>query len=308
MSDQNMFFKGKNTWQDNTTTAVLYPTDVRNWVLNIDSRFRDLTQSTSSTDFFIRLPRAYKNVISIKLTSIELPNTWYSFSAAHGETSILINNEIVTIPNGNYTPIALKTQLNSNISDANIPGAQNLTALFDTVTGKITLSNDVPFVFSTGIATSCGTNCSAQVSLNPYSRGLGYLLGFTGNVYSNAQSYTGEYILDTLRDNYVLLQLPELEMMMDSYTNGNTSVPAFAKIIVNVDKNALIYNTAADLITRGISFPQPTNVTGFRVKLVDAYGQAVNLMADFSFTVEIQEILNSKAYEAYRNHLTGSHV
>ena len=114
--------------------------------------------------------------------------------------------------------------------------------------------------------------------------------------------------MDTLRDNYVLLQLPELEMMMDSYTNGNTSVPAFAKIVVNVDKNALIYNTAADLITRGISFPQPTNLTGFRVKLVDAYGQPLNLMADFSFTVEIQEILNSKTYEAYRNHLTGSHV
>jgi hypothetical protein len=295
-------------WQDNTTAGVLYPTDVRNWVLNIDSRFRDVAQSTSSTDFFIRLPRAYKNVISIRLTSIELPNTWYAFSCKHGETAIQINNHIVTISDGNYDPTSLATIVESSIQ--NISSLSQAAVNFDSNSGKITINNSgTPFTMTLGSASTCGSNCSGlpvQSSYNPYNGGLGYLMGFTGTSYSGNSTYTGEYIVDTLRDNYVLLQLPELEMMMDSYSYGNTSIKAFAKIIVDVEKNALIYNNAGDLITRAISFPQPTNVTGFRVKLVDAYGEQIDLMANFSFTVEIQEILNSKTYEAYRNHLTGN--
>jgi hypothetical protein len=308
----NTFFKGKNDWVDGTNTAVLYPTEVKTWVLNIDSRFRDPAQSTSSTDFYIRLPRTYKNVIVLKLSSVELPNTWYAFSDKHGETSFTVNhngsNSVVSISEGNYPHpdlLALAVK-NSLVSQA---GMTDASVNFSSNTGKITIENTAgtPSGFSLhfGAAVSCGSALPPESSsYRPYNGGLGYLLGFTAQNYTGNATYTGEYIVDTLRDNYVLLQLPELEMMMDSFTYGNTAIRAFAKITVDVDKNALIYVDAGDAITRAITFPQPTNIAGFRVKLVDAYGLPIDLMANFSFTLELQEVVSTKVYEAYRNNMT----
>lgn len=303
---ENPFFKGKNDWVDGTNSAVLYPTEVKTWVLNIDSRFRDQAQSVSSTDFFIRLPRTYKNVIVLKLSSVELPNTWYAFSDARGDTSFKINTSDVTIPEGNYDPATLSTTLQSSISSAGFP---NIDVSWSMHTGKMSIyadpSSGPNFELHFQSAQSCGNApIKSSSSYTPYSAGLGYMMGFTAPNYSGNNTYTGENVIDTLRDNYVLLQLPELEMMMDSYTYGGASVRAFAKIIVDVDKNALIYVNAGDAITRNITFPQPTNLAGFRVRLVDAYGNPIQLNADFSFTLEIQEVVSTKVYEKYRNNIT----
>ena len=293
-----------NAWQDNTNTAVLYPTEVKTYVLNIDSRFRMQAQSSSSTDFYIRLPRTYKNIIELKLTSIELPNTWYAFSEAQGETSMTISGTTVSIPEGNYDPLALAAAAQTAIRT--VPGMSSATVDINTTSLLATINNSGnPFTMNFGTNQFCGSNTTTTFgSYAPYSAGLGYSLGFTGNVYTGSNSYTGEYVVDTLRDNYVLLQLPELDMMMDSFTYGNTSIRAFAKITVDVPKGELIYINGGDLVSRNIMFTQPTNVAGFRVKLVDGLGLPIDLKANFSFTLELQEVVSSKVYEAYRNNIT----
>jgi hypothetical protein len=181
----------------------------------------------------------------------------------------------------------------------------NTAVAFSPVTGKITISNATNGLsLEFGTAPSCGDCLSAASSLIPYNGGLGYQLGFTGTAYGGNSTFTGEYIVDTMRDTYVLLQLPELEMLMDSFTYGNTSIKAFAKIIIDQDKYNLVYDSGANTVSKQIQFPQPVNMSTFRVRLVDAYGLPVDLMADFSITLEISEVVNSKTYEAYRNSLT----
>jgi hypothetical protein len=296
-------FKTKNDWTDNTRYGVLYPSDVKTTVINIDSRFRENWQASSSTDFLIKLPRTYKNAITLRLSSVELPNTWYTFSAARGNTSFYLNGVLKTIPDGNYTTtLALTNALN-------IAGTGVFTSTYNiTAPSKITLTGASPFTIKFGSATTCGntsaTNPPSSSSLLPYDSGLGYQLGFTGNVYSGSNTYTAEYVLDTMRDNYVFLQLPELEMMMDAHSYGNSSIKAFAKIVVDKGKNTLVYDNGANTVSKLINFAQPTNISTLRVKLVDAYGLPINLMADFSFTLEVQEVVNAKLYETYRNNLT----
>ena len=293
-------------WHDHTTAAVLNPTEIKTWSLNIDSRFRDYSQSTSSTDFYIRLPRVYKNVISIKLSSIEIPNTWFSFSQARGDTSFKINNSVISISEGNYAPVDLAAAINTSITAA-IPTPPRPTLVYPTAPNPpvplMVLSNATNFTLEFGTAQSCGTGTPVTSGYLPYFGGIGYMLGFTSQFYSNSNQYTAEYIVDTGRDNYVFLQLPELDMTMDSITLGNTSIRSFAKITVNVPKNQLIYVNGGDTVTRTIEFAQPTNVPGFKVKLVDAYGLPVDLKADFSFTLEVQEVVSSKVYDAYRTNL-----
>lgn len=296
-------FKTKNDWADNTRYGVLYPSDVKTTVINIDSRFRENWQSSSSTDFLIKLPRTYKNAITLRLSSVELPNTWYTFSAARGNTSFYVNGVLKTIPDGNYsTTLALTNALNTAAGGA-FTATYNVTA-----PSKITLTGGAPFTIKFGSVTTCGntssSNPASSSSFLPYDSGLGYQLGFTGNVYSGSNTYTAEYVLDTMRDNYVFLQLPELEMMLDAHSYGNSSIKAFAKIIVDKAKNFLVYDNGANTVSKVINFAQPTNVSTMRVKLVDAYGIPINLMADFSFTLEVQEVVNAKLYETYRNNLT----
>lgn len=295
-------FKTKNDWADNTRYGVLYPSDVKTTVINIDSRFRENWQASSSTDFLIKLPRTYKNAITLRLSSVELPNTWYTFSAARGNTSFYVNGVLKTIPDGNYTsPTTLANAVTTAAGGAftatyNILPAANPS--------KFTLTSNNAFTLNFGSGTTCGNTPSGLSSLLPFDSGLGYQMGFTGNEYSGSNTYTGEYIVDTMRDNYVFLQLPELEMMMDAHSYGNSSIKAFAKIIVDKAKNALVYDNGANTVSKLINFAQPTNVSTMRVKLIDAYGLPINLMADFSFTLEVQEVVNAKLYETYRNNLT----
>jgi len=294
-------------WRDNTTTAVLYPTEVKTSLLNVDSRFRDLTQSSSSCDFLIRLPRTYKNVITLRMSSIELPNTWYAFSKEHGNTSLLFDGVHVCISEGNYDPDTISAALENAILAETT--ATNIAVTFDRdVTSKITIDNaGTPFRLDFGTPSTCGSCESSGSNLRtgfiPYNSGLGYWLGFTSTAYSNRSTYTGEFTANTMGDNYVFLQLPDLEDSMESFSYGSTSIKAFAKIIVQVDKNALIYDNGANTVSKETKFAQPTNISTFRVRLVDAYGSTLNLMADFSFTLELQEVVSSKVYEAYRNNL-----
>ena len=99
--------------------------------VNIDSLFRDNYEKTKSTNFVFSLKEPMNNVLSIKLTSFEFPNMFYSFSSEQKTNIFTINcyniptidsgggldfdtpyNEsyIITIPDGNYiAPLFLET-------------------------------------------------------------------------------------------------------------------------------------------------------------------------------------------------------
>ena len=68
--------------RDNTKNATQ--------IFNIDTRFRSEYYNTLSTSFTFELPEIQKNVVSIRLASIEMPITYYSVSNTLGNNSMLI--------------------------------------------------------------------------------------------------------------------------------------------------------------------------------------------------------------------------
>ncbi len=48
--------------------------------MNVDSLFRDDYRNTNSSDYIFKLPQTIRDVMSMKLVAIELPNTWYTFN------------------------------------------------------------------------------------------------------------------------------------------------------------------------------------------------------------------------------------
>ena len=89
--------------------------------LVVDSEFRERKEETLISDFTIQLPVPIHNVIKMKLSSMEIPNTTYlfhkdnnTFTIKFTQTDIgIVNYErIITIPEGNYTIEEVKVKVN----------------------------------------------------------------------------------------------------------------------------------------------------------------------------------------------------
>ena len=89
----------------------LNPINVRTFTqaMSIDSRFRPNYFGSKSTNYDMVLPVIQKNVVSMRVSSIELPTTYYAISIYNGNSTCLIidlSNQqqgwLLTLPDGNY--------------------------------------------------------------------------------------------------------------------------------------------------------------------------------------------------------------
>jgi hypothetical protein len=89
----------------------LNPINVRTFTqaVSIDSRFRPNYFGTKSTNYDMVLPVIQKNVVSMRVSSIELPTTYYAVSIYNGNSTCLIidlSNQqqgwLITLADGNY--------------------------------------------------------------------------------------------------------------------------------------------------------------------------------------------------------------
>jgi hypothetical protein len=236
----------------------------------------------------------------MRLSSIELPNTWYDFSATQENTNFTVSGVQCTISDGNYDGASMAAAITASVSSA---VGFSMGVGFNTVTGKCTLSAATPFSLNFTPAVTSGTCCiTREATLRPFDTGLGSYLGFTCNAYSGASSYTGESITNIWANTYVLLNLEKYEAIDQVSFNG-TGIPAFAKIVVSAGKNDIIYDDGRNSITNKVIFPEPENISVIKLKLTDCYGRPLNLYTNFSFTIEMQEVVSSKLYSAYKDNL-----
>ena len=119
-----------------------------NQTVMLNTLFREDYETTLSTDFNIVLPYYFKNVMSLRLSSLQLPNVMYNISEANGNNSFYIEvenlgpNGLVIMPDGNYEindfVSVLQTEMNAQLSTT------NFTVTYDQYTYKITISYNVP--------------------------------------------------------------------------------------------------------------------------------------------------------------------
>ena len=93
-------------------------------VIHFNTKFRDNYYNTSSSDFLYKFPLTVSNAVSVRLRSIDIPNTWYTFSNRLGNNKFIIEAIIgrrspeiviheIIIPEGNYSAIQLTNYLNN---------------------------------------------------------------------------------------------------------------------------------------------------------------------------------------------------
>ena len=114
-------------------------------LVSIDTLFRQNYDITTSSNFMYSFPTILNSVISMRLSAIELPNVWYTFSTKkrNNEFTITTNNapglpdklHKIIIPDGNYTGPELEDVIN-NLFNTNTQGLQYLHFTIDPYTAK----------------------------------------------------------------------------------------------------------------------------------------------------------------------------
>lgn len=106
--------------------------------VNLDSQFR-LNPSTNTTEYTLDLSDILKDVLSIRLYSYQIPNTWY---AVDTNTCLWIVDgtliQIISIPRGNYSPLELVDALNTAFTNEGFIFPSD-PVVYDSKNGKITL-------------------------------------------------------------------------------------------------------------------------------------------------------------------------
>jgi hypothetical protein len=180
-------------------------------ILCVDSAYRnDLYSNKLNTDFTITLSETIKNVISLKLYSIQIPKTWYNIDSEIGNNAFIVDSSLIEIENGNYTIQELLETINTKLQTKNIDISFN----YHSNNKKITIINNtsstpytIKFYDENIINSKCGT--PANTNFN-----LGWNLGFREPVDSdniqkvilNADSFkTGQAIASLYNPKYCLL-------------------------------------------------------------------------------------------------------
>ena len=146
-------------------------------IVCIDSQFRqnilpyksgNFNTPSLNTDYTLDLSDHLKNVLSIRLNSIQIPTSWYTFSKHLGNTQFQVNGKSVYIEDGYYDADSLCVALNADVSGLDF----SLNKISNKI--RITSVSDITLTFYKpgGLG---NTSMGATTYIN---NNLGWYLGF----------------------------------------------------------------------------------------------------------------------------------
>ena len=171
-------------------------------IINIDSMYRSnvwhsnhVYDSRTSTDMTVQLNDSLDNVVSLELTNICIPFTFYNIDSAYGNHYFYIQEsddadtlQKVEISGGNYTSETLVSSINTATSTA-LSGTTDITFSLDTLTNKVSIANsnattDYTIIFYDYLDNAqsfANQNASNEINTDTQSKinnNLGWILGF----------------------------------------------------------------------------------------------------------------------------------
>jgi hypothetical protein len=297
---------------------VVNSNDLRKHLVNIDSRFRK-TDLEPPTNFQYEFAHPYKNVIKARVASVEIPIGFYHFSRVKKNTMFRIdavdylgNHHYlqVTIEDGDYTPISLIEAIQDQFDAFRDTYGLFFRITLNPINRKVTICHDG------SAAPPCPirpTHCPVSYGLTfvmiglenrNYDFGLGYNLGFNNHFYCVDAPFcvTGESLISTTGDNYFLLAIDDFYTV--EHKTNDTYIQCLAKILVKRNENGIIFDDGYTVLSNDIIFPRPLDLKQVRVRLLDMYGETIDLHnLNFSISLEITEVMNIQLYDSYRTYL-----
>jgi len=275
-------------------------------IVNVDSLFRVNFYVTNSNTFDIMLPAPIKNVLSMKVKSLELPKCVYVFNVLNmtNQFQIVVGEDcyLIEVREGNYTGEELVTYLNNDV----FPYAYNgdlsgVVVSFDAKYERIVFSGRNNFVF--GLDFTIPEYPNRSVTLN-----MGWILGFRKPCYTYSEDYnTSPNMTHDIGFNadacYTGTVFRYLFLSVNEFKNNynDTIIPVFTNnslLTINNVLSILRYDPLRGMIVSGHStdlreYFGPISVEKLKITLYDEFGRLAPINnVDYSFQLELECLYN----------------
>jgi hypothetical protein len=192
-----------NAYQLPVVQDTLNPTlrNLNSTIVNLDSQFRnvitpyisnDPNAPSSSTNYTIDLNDPLTNVLSLRVYSVQIPNTWYRFSEEQGNTCFYVDfsgKYKFTLPSGNYTSSEIVDELNDVNNWSPVPPppplpsppafpTTDLVWSYNDNTAKLEfelIGNITFYFYDTSGNYACNPSC---INVSQLNQNLGWSMGF----------------------------------------------------------------------------------------------------------------------------------
>ena len=287
----------------NTTTRVI----------NIDSQYREniipYTSNpdgpSSATNFTLDLSDPIHNAIEIKMTSYQIPFSWYLIDGPYKSNNCFYvckkdttDCSMIDISSGNYTQVELVDAVSTSLS-----GVSGLDISYNPVNGKSFITNTsltdsytITFYDPNGTK-SCNSSCGSTQKFNT---NLGWILGFRGNtsisdneplygqmIYdiSIGEKIYSESLVDVFGSKYFLLMLDDYQqnhlnkgLVGITPSQKNVEIPSYwnANLQLALDSSGGIACTVPTYPVGASSTPIPTFVQNAPRQLTQAQLYTLN--------------------------------
>ena len=270
--------------------------------LSIDTKFRKNYFSSKSSNFTINLATPLKNVISMKMSSMEIANIQHVISETLGTNGFKVTKTpssgssvtaTIKIPSGNYDTTTLESTLIGVSTDVNTLAYAGCSISINSNTMRATISGS-----SNGDRLELDFQNLVHQNAPPM-KTLGWALGFRKRHYKGQQSYTGEGTVDLAGCKYIFLCINDFKNTTQDvctilYENSFLRKHILARIPMREGKGAVLFDDPSDKITKKRHYFGPVNIDKLHIQLIDEYGMEIDMnYNDYSFALEF-DILYEK--------------
>lgn len=306
-----------NTFASEYYTGTLNPLATRTIkkCLTIDTRFRDNFYTTQSSDFTFQLPLKINKVVSMQMSSLEIPIAFYGISSNYGNShiwieieydvsgSIFTTSRVFHIEDGNYNAADFIATLNSEISPKNTDGSLLYPdSMFSYIeftlnitqsgsgTGKVTIA---PSGSKSAQIRRIKLDFSRDKDGNPdnseISSKIGWNLGFTHRIYDGGTTYIADTIVEPATIRYIYLAVDDFNNSSNNHfiTAFNQSIlnqNILARISLRGNYFGILMDNDLNVLTEPRKYFGPVDIQRLRIRLYDDFGRILNMNnANFSF-------------------------
>lgn len=303
----------------------LRATDIVKHIICVDSRFRDEPWNSDAGEFYYSLLAPVRNVLRVRITSVEFPNNYKFFTEMRRKTTLQVlwvdpsgGSTLATdliIPDGNYTAGDMVDVLTEAFAASPVPFT--VSVAFSEVTGRFTFD-------ASGGNSRFGINPTAGGwDDREFDYGLAYYLGFSRKRVHRAVPRTdvsgwrleSDQCANFAGDNYLFVRVNDFACVRQTvqkykqttegiWQRDQTDFTALAKLVLREPKNYMTFDDYASQHAKEVVFPTPVDLTRLRIQVMDVYGEVVDMCSmQFSFSLEVLEVRNPSVYNQIRDQL-----
>ena len=292
-------------------------------IVCLDTRFRENFCNTNSNNFIIQLSSPLENVISMKLTSFEIPRLWYSISSTLTNNTFVIylynmvnykdNVQTIVIPDGNYNNKVLVKFINNYFTNIG-NGLDYLYFDVNMSTSKASFnvksdpSKDTILPYdSTNLYYS--PNFHYKIDFL-HCEGFGLYLGYSNTIYkanknnvyvdnfyvNPAVTYygiiTSESSCGSNLDNYIFIDINDFNKNFNTNTvisqkdNSFIGNNILGKIVLGFP-DTLTLDNLSDNIFKKREYYGPVRIKKLQISLLNKYGNPIDLLNNnYSISLE----------------------